>query len=101
VCKNKRNDPWQVLGSKFIQKKTNQFVDFAHSLGLVVHPWQMANDQHKISDDPILEYVKLSRVGVDGFFSDYCDSGLFAVQHLENLNFSFDNEKKTYSYNLK
>ena len=49
----------------------------------------MANDFPRISYDSTLEYNKLMKLGVDGFFTDFCDTGLFAVQHFNNLNFDF------------
>jgi len=83
-----------------LKQKNNKFIDYAHSLGLVVHPWQMANDQHRISDDYILEYVKLIQLGVDAFFADFCDAGIFAMQHIANLsyNFGFDGSSPILKY---
>ena len=89
VTKKMRKDSIEVLGKKILSQKSNKFIDYAHKLGLVVHPWTMANDFPRISYDSTLEYNKLMKLGVDGFFTDFCDTGLFAVQHFNNLNFDF------------
>lgn len=90
VCMNKRQDPWEILGNKILSQTSNKFIEYVHNLGMVLHPWQMANDQHRISDDYILEYYKLIQLGVDGFFTDFCDSGIFAIKHYKNLIYNFD-----------
>jgi len=70
-------------------KEKNAFVDYVHGLNMVVIPWQMADDLVRISEDPIAEYYKLSKLGVDGFFTDFCNSGIFVRDHLKNLKFDF------------
>jgi glycerophosphoryl diester phosphodiesterase len=57
-------------------------VDNAHARGLLVHIWTMRNDAAYLdasyNGDPIAEYLDFFRLGVDGVFTDFADTGVAA-----------------------
>ncbi len=54
----------------------------AHRKGLVIHTWTFRNeDQYLASDydgNPLNEYRQFFRLGIDGVFSDFTDTAVFA-----------------------
>lgn len=56
------------------------FVKAAHKAGLTVHPWTFRDDQpdKDFSDDPQAEIQRYLALGIDGFFTDFADTGVKA-----------------------
>jgi glycerophosphoryl diester phosphodiesterase len=54
----------------------------AHQVGLFVHTWTFRNEARRLVSDyegnPILEYLQLYRLGIDGVFSDFADTAVAA-----------------------
>ena len=60
--------------------ESSGFVESAHALGLIVHAWTFRNDSYpedrfKSSDDELSRFLG---IGVDGFFTDFPDTGVAA-----------------------
>ncbi|WP_443751075.1 glycerophosphodiester phosphodiesterase [Asticcacaulis solisilvae] len=59
-----------------------EIVDNAHARGLKVHIWTMRNDAPYLdpyyNGDPIAEFLDFFRMGVDGVFTDFADTGVAA-----------------------
>ncbi len=54
-------------------------IDAAHAAGLLVHTWTFRNDRSQYGfSDPQLEMEAYLRLGVDGVFTDYPDTGVAA-----------------------
>jgi glycerophosphoryl diester phosphodiesterase len=54
-------------------------IDAAHAAGLLVHTWTFRNDRSQYGfSDPQLEMETYLRLGVDGVFTDYPDTGVAA-----------------------
>ncbi len=54
-------------------------IDAAHAAGLLVHTWTFRNDRSQYGfSDPQLEMEAYFRLGVDGVFTDYPDTGFAA-----------------------
>lgn len=54
-------------------------IDAAHAAGLLVHTWTFRNDRSQYGfSDPQLEIEAYLRLGVDGVFTDYADTGVAA-----------------------
>jgi glycerophosphoryl diester phosphodiesterase len=54
-------------------------IDAAHAAGLLVHTWTFRNDRSQYGfSDPQLEMEAYFRLGVDGVFTDYPDTGVAA-----------------------
>jgi glycerophosphoryl diester phosphodiesterase len=57
-------------------------VDRAHAAGLKVHAWTFRDDLHGLTreddGDPLREYARYFRIGVDGVFSDFPDTAVAA-----------------------
>lgn len=60
--------------------KDTGFVKAAHKAGLTVHPWTFRDDQpdDDFSDDPEAEIHRYLALGIDGFFTDFADTGVKA-----------------------
>jgi len=56
------------------------FVKAAHEAGLTVHPWTFRDDQpdDDFSDMPTAEIQRYLDLGIDGFFTDFADTGVKA-----------------------
>jgi len=56
------------------------FVKAAHEAGLTVHPWTFRDDQpdDDFSDMPTAEIHRYLNLGIDGFFTDFADTGVKA-----------------------
>ena len=54
----------------------------AHRKGLVVHTWTFRNEDRFLASDydgnPLKEYRQFFRLGIDGVFSDFTDTAVFA-----------------------
>jgi glycerophosphoryl diester phosphodiesterase len=54
----------------------------AHRKGLVVHTWTFRNEDRFLAYDyrgnPLREYLQFFRLGIDGVFSDFTDTAVFA-----------------------
>jgi glycerophosphoryl diester phosphodiesterase len=54
----------------------------AHRTGLVVHTWTFRNEDRFLASDyrgsPLKEYLQFFRLGIDGVFSDFTDTAVFA-----------------------
>lgn len=85
VIEKSFEDSVEVLGNIIRNKKSNFFVDYAHSLDLVVAPYDINNDTPKFDYNPEYEYCKMKRLRVDSFFADFCDTALFATKNAERL----------------
>ncbi len=59
-----------------------EIVDNAHARGLKVHIWTMRNDAPYLdpyyNGDAVAEYLDVFRMGVDGVFTDFADTGVAA-----------------------
>ncbi len=57
-------------------------IENAHARGLKVHTWTMRNDAQYLDasykGDPINEFLDFFRLGVDGVFTDFADTGVAA-----------------------
>jgi len=71
----------ESLGERIMNSQENKFLCYASSLGLIVYPWNINNDNPRFYSDPVIEYAKLSSLGVSGFFSDFCDTAMMATKH--------------------
>jgi glycerophosphoryl diester phosphodiesterase len=62
--------------------KRQDIVDNAHARGLKVHIWTMRNDAPYLdpcyNGDAVAEYLDFFRMGVDGVFTDFADTGVAA-----------------------
>ncbi|WP_281301100.1 MULTISPECIES: glycerophosphodiester phosphodiesterase family protein [unclassified Iodidimonas] len=57
--------------------KDTGFVQRAHQLGLLVHPWTLRDDQLlPLFESPAQEYEAILGLGVDGFFTDFANRGV-------------------------
>ena len=60
----------------------------AHARGLLVHPYTFRNEQRRLAADyggnPINEYLRFYRLGVDGLFTDFPDTA-FAAREIHRL----------------
>ena len=81
VIKKPIDNSVEVLYKKMQKMEVNKMIDYVHGLGLVVQPYTFKNDEPMFSNDPIWEFAKMRNLGVDGFFTDFCDSGLFGVKY--------------------
>ncbi len=63
-------------------------VDRAHDHGLLIHTWTFRNEAKRLAGDyggnPVEEYLRFYRLGVDGLFSDFSDTA-FAARELFRL----------------
>ena len=54
----------------------------AHRKGLVVHTWTFRNEDRRLAYDyrgnPLKEYLQFYALGIDGVFSDFPDTAVFA-----------------------
>jgi glycerophosphoryl diester phosphodiesterase len=54
----------------------------AHRKGLVIHTWTFRNEDQFLASDydgnPLKEYLQFFRLGIDGVFSDFPDTAVFA-----------------------
>ena len=57
-------------------------VERAHDHGLLIHTWTFRNEQKRLASDyagnPVEEYLRFYRLGVDGLFSDFSDTAFTA-----------------------
>jgi glycerophosphoryl diester phosphodiesterase len=57
-------------------------IDDAHQAGLLVHPYTFRNEARYLASDyqvnPFLEYEQFFKLGVDGLFADFPDTGVRA-----------------------
>jgi len=65
----------------------------AHKAGLFVHLFTFRNESRYLANDydgnPIAEYLKFFRLGVDGVFTDFSSTGVTArTAYLEELGIS-------------
>ena len=60
--------------------QSNGFVESAHALGLVVHAWTFRNDDYleEWFTSPGDELSRFLGLGIDGFFTDFPDTGVAA-----------------------
>ncbi|MEM8504508.1 MAG: esterase-like activity of phytase family protein [Cyanobacteria bacterium P01_D01_bin.1] len=65
------------------------FVDDAHDAGLQVHPYTLRDEERFLTlnadgtpQTPEQEFVQLTQVGVDGFFTDFPETGAAVVAQL-------------------
>ncbi|MBE9060063.1 esterase-like activity of phytase family protein [cf. Phormidesmis sp. LEGE 11477] len=66
------------------------FVDDAHAAGLQVHPYTLRNEERFLTlnadgtpQTPEQEFVQLTQIGVDGFFTDFPGTGADVVAQLD------------------
>ncbi len=63
------------------------FLEAAHALGLAVHPWTFRQDQlgegFSTFEEELQTYIRL---GIDGFFTDFSDAALEALDRFERGN---------------
>ncbi len=56
------------------------FIRDAHAAGLIVHTWTFRNEDRYLASDynknPELEYEQFFKLGIDGVFSDFPDTGV-------------------------
>lgn len=77
------------------------FVDDAHQAGLQVHPYTLRNEERFLTlnvdgttQTPEQEFVQLTQIGVDGFFTDFPGTGADVVAQLDaDLVYSPDHPK--------
>jgi glycerophosphoryl diester phosphodiesterase len=75
--------------SDSIQQPPTSLVADAHRVGLFVHEYTFRSEKgyynlpFDVMGDPVKEYVRHYRVGVDGVFSDAADTALYAREILE------------------
>ncbi len=69
---------------KSVAVKRRDIIDNAHARGLKVHIWTMRNDAPYLdpyyNGDAVAEYLDFFRMGVDGVFTDFADTGVAARQ---------------------
>jgi len=62
--------------------RRRDIIDNAHARGLKVHIWTMRNDAPYLDSyyngDAVAEYLDFFRMGVDGVFTDFADTGVAA-----------------------
>lgn len=65
-------------------------IDFAHSAGLQVHPYTLRDEERYLTLDaegnpqtPGEEFRQLIELGVDGFFTDYPETGRIVIEQFE------------------
>ena len=75
----------EKLGENILPSKKNLFVEYARKLKLHIHPWDLNNDNLKFSINPEIQYCKLKKLGVTGFFADFCDTALFSIKYSNDL----------------
>lgn len=85
VVGKKFEDEVDLLGKIILPAKKNLFLEYAKKLNVVVHPYNMNNDNLKFSDKPEIQYCKMKKLGVHGFFADFCDTALISLKNAENL----------------
>jgi len=78
-------DELDVLGNLILPSKNNLFLEYAKKLNLIVHPYNMNNDNPKFSLRPEIQYCKMKKLGVDGFFADFCDTAILSLKNAESL----------------
>ncbi|MFN0182993.1 MAG: glycerophosphodiester phosphodiesterase family protein [Aquabacterium sp.] len=55
-------------------------IEAAHAAGLLIHTWTFRNDASGYGfGDPVAEMAYYMRLGVDGVFTDFADTGVLAV----------------------
>ena len=54
----------------------SQFVDYAHSLDLQVHPWTLRIDSLKYTSSPVDEIALYANKGCDGVFTEFVSTTL-------------------------
>jgi glycerophosphoryl diester phosphodiesterase len=81
VVKKNFKDPIEKLGNIIKEKKNNIFVDYVHSLDLIVAPYDINNDNPKFDNSPEYELCKMKMFKVDSFFSDFCDTAIFSTKN--------------------
>jgi glycerophosphoryl diester phosphodiesterase len=85
VVGKKFHESLESLGERIMNSEQNKFLCYASSLGLIVYPWNINNDNPRFYTDPVIEYAKLSSLGVSGFFSDFCDTAMMATKYSKDL----------------
>jgi glycerophosphoryl diester phosphodiesterase len=59
----------------------------AHREGLLIHTWTFRNEGRFLASDyngsPVAEYRQFFRLGIDGVFSDFTDTAVFARSLLD------------------
>jgi glycerophosphoryl diester phosphodiesterase len=87
--------PWKVyIVGTFNNKivKTTDLIKRAHDHGLLIHTWTFRSEQSRLAEDyaedplavppmwrnPVNEYLKFYKMGIDGVFSDYTDDAFVA-----------------------
>jgi glycerophosphoryl diester phosphodiesterase len=87
--------PWKVYivgtyNNKIV--KTTDLIKRAHDHGLLIHTWTFRSEQSRLAEDyaedplatppmwrnPVNEYLKFYKLGIDGVFSDYTDDAVVA-----------------------
>ena len=78
--------PWKPYVNSWTTSSTgvrtllppSKLVEWAHDRGLVVHPYTFRNEQNQLlpeyGGNPVNEYLRFYRIGVDGVFSDFPDT---------------------------
>lgn len=88
--------PWKrmiisVMGNGIDENKKSllspsSLVTDAHEVGLLVHPYTFRNEKQYLasnySENPILEYKQYFQLGVDGIFTDFPDTAVWAISTL-------------------
>ena len=85
VINKKFKDNIEVLGNRIRPKKNNFFVDYVHSLNMIVAPYDINNDTPKFDYNPEYEFCKMKRLRVDSFFADFVDTALFSTKNANKL----------------
>lgn len=85
VVKKSFKESVEDLGKAIRPKKNNFFVDYAHSLDLIVAPYDLNNDSPRFDYNIQYEFCKMKRLKVDSFFADFCDTALFSTKNSEKL----------------
>jgi len=85
VLPHRMKESIDSLGNRIMNSSDNKFLEYCKSLGLVIQPWGINNDSPKFNKDPVIEYAQLVKLGVDGLFSDFCDTALFSIKHYKHL----------------
>ncbi|MEM9089318.1 MAG: esterase-like activity of phytase family protein [Cyanobacteria bacterium P01_F01_bin.53] len=69
--------------------EVTSFVDDAHDAGLQVHPYTLRNEERFLTlnpdgtpQTPEEEFVQLTQIGVDGFFTDFPETGAAVVDNI-------------------
>lgn len=92
VLPNRLKEAVDQLGNRIFASKENKLAGYITSIGRGLQVWDLNNDIPKFSNDPVIEYAKLTSVGVSAFFSDFCDTAIISIKHYQSLlarNFNF------------